>query len=357
MSNKVLFTADLHCHNYKDLSSRVSLDQIFDVLDQGVEYCLENDIDKLWILGDLFHIRGKIVVSVFNKVHDKLIEITKKGINIGILSGNHDHVYNEDSKTSSIYTLHKIKGVDILDWQKITIGKCEFLGIPYVYPASRYPDALEEHSFESSSSKNKKVLLTHGLLKGSVVGGGRTLTSNLDAEAFDCFDLVFSGHVHHPQKLFGDKALMLGAPLCHDKKDLNCEERGFWEFDCDSAEVTFVPTIYPKFQSFAVSSEADIKKIFKKVSTEDFIFITVLQKIEGFNDIRKQYASYKVDWELSHDRREKAVARLSTTSANTEEEIVSDYIDKYIEEVGLNPKVLHKYADELLHEYRILSSE
>ncbi len=355
MATKILLTADLHCHNYKDLNSRVSLPQIFDVLDQGVEYCLENDIEKFWILGDLFHIRGKIIVPVFNKVHDKLVEITKRGISIGILSGNHDHVYNEDSGTSSIYTLQKIKGVEILDWQRTTIGKCDFLGIPYVYPQSRYPDTLVEHSFEATSSKHKKVLLTHGLLTGSVVGGGRTLTSKLDADAFDAFDLVFSGHVHHPQKLFGDKALMLGAPLCHDKKDLNCEDRGFWEFNCDTLETLFIPTTHPKFLSFVVASEKDIEKVFKKISQDDFAFITVSEKIENFNSIRKKYSSYKVDWEFSFNRGERAAARLATSSANTEEEIISDYIAKYGEDLSVS--ALNKYTTELLHEYRVLSSE
>lgn len=351
MSEKILFTADLHFHNYKNASKRITMDNILDVIDQAVEYCLKNNIKRICILGDLFHIRGKIIVSVFNRVHDKLEEVAKKGIKISLLSGNHDHVYNEAEKTSAVYSLQKIEGVELLDWEQFTIGNCDFVAVPYISKRSNFESALGDYARGKSKYR---ILLTHGLIRGSMVGGGRVLDMGLDDKTFDDFDKVLSGHVHHPQKLCKGKVCMLGSPLCHDKKDMNSEDRGFWVLDCESASLDFVPTTYSRFVGFSVKSFEEIEENLATVNKGDFIYLSISESIDDLDKLLVKFKDYNIEYSFTYEEKPQ-LQRLDTSLEDSEEKIVQDYIDKYGED--FDKSFLTEIATELIEEYSVLEAQ
>ena len=91
---KVVLVADTHFHNYKmfaksngqSVNSR--LQEHLDAMETVIEYCIEHSIDKLWILGDLFHVRDKIDVATNNAVY-RLFKKYKDKVDIDLLIGNH----------------------------------------------------------------------------------------------------------------------------------------------------------------------------------------------------------------------------------------------------------------------------
>lgn len=344
---KEVFTSDLHFHNYKNNKKNVPVDEIFKVWDQIEDYCLKNKIKRIRILGDTFHIRGKIIVSIFNRVSDRFEETTKKGIEICILSGNHDHIYDENE--TSIHTLKKIDGIRLLDNTSDIVDNCNFISVPYIANKNKLYEILD---LIKTVNGKTNILLTHGTIKNSMLTDRKKAEDGIDIDKLKKFDLVLAGHIHHPQRLFNNVGIELGSPLCHNKKDIGSKQRGFWVLDCESARFELIPTEHPKFYTYNINSENDLDSILNLVNKKDYLFLNVSSKIDSLEKLLKKASGYNVEFNI--EQKQKTQTRLDVTLEDSEDKIIENYITKYA--VGFNQDLLHKISSELLIEYKATES-
>jgi DNA repair exonuclease SbcCD nuclease subunit len=339
----IVFTSDIHFHISKT-KDHIPLETIFDVIDQIVAYCIKNQIQRIWILGDLFHIRGKIPVVVFNKVYDKFKEITKLGINIGILSGNHDYVFDSSESTTSVYSLQQIDKVTLLDWEILKIENCSFICIPYLRNISLLKEKI---NYYKKNIKTNRILLTHGTVRNSLMDNGIKNESGLENEDLTGFDLALVGHIHRPQKLADGKIIIPGSPLCHNKRDLNSPIRGFWVLNCTTLKISFVPTEHPKFYSFSISTKKELSEVLLKIKKSDFVYLNVLKEIDvNFDEIIEKFPRFNVFYTSVSIPQEN---RLDISPGDSEEKIIENYIEKFGN--GFDKEILKRCAKNLLDKF------
>lgn len=347
----VAITSDLHLHKYKDENNHISFDTIIDVIYQMLESCTEEGVETLIIAGDLFHIRGKINSVVFNRVYDLFKEIVSDyGMSVFLLSGNHDHTFDETGNTSSIYSLQEIQGVSVVDFKRVVVGKCEITFIPYLEPVSRITEEVAKFTRNKKNKKLYKILITHGVVKDSVLPTGKIFEKGIDSSLLDYYDYVVAGHIHHPQKLYGDRVWIPGAPLCHNKKDIRSKGRGFLIFDTENINFIRIPTIHPRFILKRITNKKQLKTVIKKVKERDYLYLIIEEEIEDVENILKKRTGFvECDFVYNKESTEK---RLSVSLCDTEEDIVNDYINKYCD--TLDVKRLKKISKQLFSEYNLL---
>lgn len=347
--SEIAITADIHGHKYADEKNHISFDTIICVLYQIFQHCYDNNITTLIIAGDLFHIRGKIHSFVFNRIYDIFKEATENGLKIVIVSGNHDHTFNEDAQTSSIYSLKEIKGVRIADFERFTIENCEITCVPYIETQQDFDEAILE--FDHEENDLKKILITHGIVKDAVLNNGRAFDKGIGGSLFSYYDRVVVGHIHHPQELRKGKLWIPGAPLCHNKKDVGSLNRGFSILNTKTGKMSRVETDHPQFVMERVKSKKKLLKVFSSTKDTDFLYLQILTRIPGIEKILKDREGF-VEYEFCYEGAKKE-KRLDATLGDSEPEIVGDYIKKYAGD--LNNKLLQKLSDKLFEEYETVN--
>lgn len=361
MKNFIAVVSDVHFHSGRGVAKQVLEDEIFEAFSQVTESCLENGIEYLYILGDLFHVRAKIHTSVFNRVYDMFKEVTSKGLKIGLLSGNHDQTYNQDNKTSSIYSLQEISGVTLINWETFQHGKCNFVGIPYLNTKGEFASSLQEMT-KYLQDGMINILFTHGVVSGSMIGNGYSFSKSTGVDAgLELFDKVFAGHVHIPQVLFNGKAIVTGSPLSHTKKDLSYpqikgsptnHDRGFWLINTDNGEQLLIPTVHTKFLSYSFTSKSEVESMLLNWNKRDFLFIKMdAPDMDSSDELVRSFTNDKIEWDFARPSKDIEI-RLSVDIGASEEKIIEKFIDLKCE--GFDKVLLNKIASELVEEYDLV---
>ena len=112
MSKSILLT-DTHI-GIKN-SNRYFLDLTLNLFKEIIDYCLENNINRIIHLGDWFNNRYSInVLSMQCSI--KIIELLEKNnIDIIIIKGNHDQYYKNKSFPHSLILFNTHKNVTIVE--------------------------------------------------------------------------------------------------------------------------------------------------------------------------------------------------------------------------------------------------
>jgi DNA repair exonuclease SbcCD nuclease subunit len=362
--SKIAICSDIHFHSNRGATKQIAEDEIFDVFNQIVNYCVKNNIDYLYVLGDLFHIRGKITVSIFNRVYDLFREITSKGIKIGLLSGNHDQVFSEDEKTTSIYSLQEITGVTLINWKNFQHGKCNFVGIPYVNTKKEFSDSLEKMKpYLKEDMIN--VLFTHGVVSGAMIGSGYSFSKSTGVDSgLGMYSRMCVGHIHIPQLLFDNRVVITGSPLTHTKKDLafpqlkdssTNNKRGFWIMNTETGGIELIPTEHTRFLKYNIGSKQELESILSNWNSRDFLFLTVnAEDVNNEDHLVKQFTNEKIDWDFVKPPKTNEI-RLSVEIGTSEEKIIEKFIDLKCE--GFDKELLMRMSADLLEEYDLMEKK
>lgn len=198
----IIFT-DLHAHNYhlfnstseSGISDRVLLQkEIFDFV-AGIRSA--SNVQSIF-LGDLFHLKNHIDVSVFNRVlqgvdytiHNHLI----------MLAGNHDQ-YNASGSIvtfDSINPVFKINGMRSIE----KVINARIIDTHVGIKVGCIPYCSTEDKFKASLAlimmDNPDILCIHQVIN-DVITPYHVFKSNLDVSIFPKDIPVFSGHIHVPQ--------------------------------------------------------------------------------------------------------------------------------------------------------------
>jgi len=223
--------SDLHLHVFNQFNeNNRRLKASMDILNQLVSLDL-----PLLFAGDWFHEDQHISNTLF----DYLSKHLPDNLKVYGISGNHDmsELNNNDNLSPSLFRsmtrllpnqftcLEEDPSIELNEGIRV-------FGIPYL----SYNIGLREYLDEIRDSlgyqvSSKRILLIHTDLHGASDTDGRKINSvqNMDAnmtEFFKGFDLVFSGHIHKPQRIT-PHIIMVGAPNQQRKSDMG-GKFGYW---------------------------------------------------------------------------------------------------------------------------------
>lgn len=223
---KILIFSDIHIHPHKRSTER--LDDCIKTLDWVFKTALENKINNIVFLGDLFQDRQKIDVLTYQKTFEVFEKyLFGNDLNLILLLGNHDLWHYQKLDISSVNPLRKLPGVKIVNKpcvEQISDGTEDFFFafLPYTHNPIEDLKSIESE-WKNKNINQEKVLGGHISVDGAVWNVKYKTVSEVSIEhdgdmvrvgpeIFKKWDKVFLGHYHAEQKL-NEKVEYVGSPL------------------------------------------------------------------------------------------------------------------------------------------------
>ncbi|MCM8765134.1 MAG: metallophosphoesterase family protein [Candidatus Omnitrophica bacterium] len=286
---KIAITADAHLRSRSDTPER------YDSLKNIFEQCRKENIEKIFVLGDLFD-------RDFNNYHDfdELCQ-TYPRLQITVLPGNHDH-----SLKRKFFVAQNVRVIEEPHLENAN-HRLSFVFFPYEYESS-IDEALEV--FINKHEKiGRFVLLGHGdwlsslCLKNSYEHGVYMPLSQRAIEKFSPLR-VFLGHIHQVSHDIARATVVYPGSPC----GLEINETGkrrFLIYDTESNGLEFrevvTPVIYFKESLLAVPVDDEFAMLRKKISdmidgwnvkADDFQKIKLRLKVLGFTRNKEALSSF-----------------------------------------------------------------
>jgi len=217
----IAVTGDLHLKSkYKigrlgDSGYSVLLEDKLDTFKQFVDYCVENSVDVVYILGDIFD-----KINPPQWLRDLFLEALKplidEHIAINIVLGNHDMSY----KASNLEKEIEIFGASYEVYYHTKVTKKKF---------DKTTFEIAPYGFDAEKLEGADILFTHTGITGGVVGFyDRPLNDyELESDVAKKYKYIISGHFHKPQKfrLAGAVVYYVGSPTPIDFAERDEDKR------------------------------------------------------------------------------------------------------------------------------------
>jgi DNA repair exonuclease SbcCD nuclease subunit len=254
---------------------------------------LQNEVrpgDILVHCGDTFDSRQSLNLYVLNKgqtIIEKLAEI----LPVYVIIGNHDIFMKYSNEINSMKVFKHMENVTIFEQPiKANFGSKTGFFLPWV-------EDHEELSHTVSDPANQAdILFCHTDVKGISFNKYVKIEEGTDAERFQQFGRVYSGHIHYAQKFRNVR--MLGAPYELTRSDSG-NTKGVWLLDLETdTEFFWENTHTPKFLKYRLEwilerSVEELQELFRN----NFIDIMITPQwslkfpfasfIENFSGYRK----------------------------------------------------------------------
>jgi DNA repair exonuclease SbcCD nuclease subunit len=245
---RIGLVADIHCDNFPNLSPReiapltTRAIEVAKTISWVIDTCINESVEELWILGDVFHKRDLISVPIFNLV-DSVLRQASGHMSLSIVAGNHDQT-TKGGQEVSIETFSKIASIyKYITSYQLRAPAENILALPYRESYSSLWDKLDP---------SKTVIMGHCGIEGSrltgfeIKGKGEVTREELQ---LDKLVAGFFGHYHVHQQV-AERAWYIGSPLQHSFRDVN-NKCGFMLADFANGklvETQFIEnTFSPKF--------------------------------------------------------------------------------------------------------------
>ncbi len=243
---KVCIFSDFHADNWRFQAQPVltphgMLNSRFvnqlDVLTEMFEDALACDCNAVIFCGDLFHVRGRVPVKIFNAMFDVF---QKYGdlIEIHMIPGNHDYA-DREGHSHALQPFATIPGVYVYSKPErvVMLGdEAVFDFIPYQEDPNAFLEAVK--AFPGTPTPSTYLVAHQGIQEG-IVGSGLVLMNQHELDPKDLkeplthYAKCFFGHYHKHQYI-SENILYVGATQQHDWTDTNdAENRGWLVFDTD----------------------------------------------------------------------------------------------------------------------------
>ena len=125
--------------------------------------------------------------------------------------------------------------------EEVRLDKTKFLFVPWINSEN------QDKTFELIDETDSPCVMGHLELNGFMATRGHYMEHGMDANIFDKFDRVFTGHYH--MRSNQGNVYYLGNPYEMYWNDVNDRERGFHLFDTDTLEHTPVNNPYQLFHN------------------------------------------------------------------------------------------------------------
>ncbi len=353
---KLLHLGDLHLGktlNEFDLigDQRYILDQLLCIADK-------ESVDGVLIAGDVYDksVPSEAAIRLLDYF---LIELTKKEINVFMVSGNHDSderlnygstlFASNQIFISAVFdgTLHKQSFID--EDMEIDIYMLPFVKasqVRHYFPdedMQSYDDAVRtiiRNTF--INKKNKNILVAHQFVSGKgedpALAGSESvgtqsvgMVEKIGYDCFDDFDYVALGHIHSPQRVGRDEIRYSGSPLKYSLSEVNNEKS--ISLITVSAEneikIELVP-LKPKRDMRHI--RGTMKELLDKknvTAPEDFIYATLTDE-DIINDAMGLFQqvypnTVRIDYDNSHTREVEQVDISRIAENKSFPELIGDF--------------------------------
>lgn len=186
-----------------------------------LEQAKANKVDRLILMGDLFHTHANVRVEVL-EFWNRWFSTLSETIETFVLVGNHDQIGNYTSKSHALSVFNnQFEKVFIIS-HPISFGVFGF--IPYIHDKIEFVKEANRLTAEGA-----KTLFVHQDLDGAQYENGFYAPDGVKQEDLNC-DLIIGGHIHKRSR-FG-KVILPGTARWLTSSDKN-EDKGLWlaEFD------------------------------------------------------------------------------------------------------------------------------
>jgi DNA repair exonuclease SbcCD nuclease subunit len=321
---RILITADWHLQ--KGLRTNI----VLNFLDYIEEYYFENNMDSIYVLGDIFDRATNIKNEVFIPVFTKLYEMKEKGINFLFLLGNHD-IINVDN--DSIVETFKPIGKVIKEVEKDD-GK-NFTFLPYTKDEDKVGNAL-----------GQGVLFTHLPIADFEFDNSYHATekNSFSRSVFESFSLVFTGHFHRHQ--VWNNIIYVGAPF-QQFRDEAGQTKGFIVFDTDTENWELIE--YTEAPTYTFLKYDDLINLASMEFTNKFVCVEITKKIKDFAKLKYilyQKGAVDIIPIFEKNVEEVKVDKEIKTNQNIEEIVRETILSTKVE--GIDNNFLMKEFDEIL---------
>jgi DNA repair exonuclease SbcCD nuclease subunit len=295
-------------------------------------YLIENKIDTIFQLGDLFDRRKFINYnSLFLSRKYFFDKLEENKITLHTLLGNHDIFYKNTLEVNSPELLLQEYG-NIKVYNDFATVQFDGMNVDIV------PWLCDDNSveiFEKMKKSKAEMCFGHFEIDGFEMDRGNIHHGGIDRKELKKYDCVLSGHFHH--KSFADNILYVGTPYEMTWSDYN-DPKGFHVLNTETREVEFVQNTYRMFHKVSYDDgeqDFDFWKNFDYNSYKDtYVKIVVLNKQNPylFDNILDNF--YKV-----------GVCDISIVEDFTDNSIEDD--QELIDQAEDTMTILGKYIDNL----------
>ena len=211
----------------------------------------EQGITTILILGDTFDRRKYINFNSLARAKKMFFDVAyDNDMMITMIAGNHDTYYkNTNDVNSPELTLAEYINIIIVTRpETVPIHGIPVCFLPWIC-ADNYQDSMNE-------IKNTKadICMGHLEIAGFAMYRGVESHDGLSKDAFNKFDMVFSGHYHHRSD--DGHIYYLGNPYELTWQDYN-DPRGFHLFDLQTRKLEFIQNPYSLFERYEYDDTLD----------------------------------------------------------------------------------------------------
>ena len=326
--------SDCHLHNWSAFSTvqpdgtNSRLNAILAEILQAAMNAKAAGGKRLYIAGDLFHVRGSVSPTVLNPAIDLFTTLADNGIETRILTGNHDLESRDSEKLSSACeTLRSVPGVKVVS-EPMVYHDDKVVMIPWFDSMDRVRVEIEAviNQLHKANPGYNAIpdysLILHAPLNG-VIAGIPDHGFYAAELAKHGFKHVFCGH-YHAHKRFGGNVVSVGATTHQTWNDVNTLAG---HLVVDDKLVSFFESTAPKFIDYYLSWDDDTAA---ERCKNNFIRVRLgsatEEEIEMIRDHVLSLGALGCVVQAIPTPKSAATARTATVSAPTTRESVSDWI-------------------------------
>jgi DNA repair exonuclease SbcCD nuclease subunit len=241
---KILMTADIHYGipgklQHSDWAMRVIR-----------EYAVNNSINTIFVLGDLFNDRNNISVDTLSVAYqffeDSVFKYNQEWV---VFPGNHDLYLKNSWSVNSVKCLSRVSTI-IPDVKALIIDSKRFWVLPFIHYESAYMEVVRAIDAKATCDD---ILLTHIGINNAVLNECFML-KNWSVVSFNDtkFKKIFTGHFHCHQSV--GNVMYPGSPIPF-RFDEGLVEHGFLEYDITTDTTKFI-NIYDTARMYNMSGFA-----------------------------------------------------------------------------------------------------
>ena len=267
------FGANNNNHNYHDYQK-----SIFNSL---INFINDNDVERMKIIGDLFHHKKLIDVYILDSMKEMFKEIK---IPIDIVLGNHDQYYSNSNEVTSVNSLKEFTNINIIS--KITCITENNKKIMYVpYPNT---DEMKDEFIKQVDSYNPDILYGHFDVSDFYLANNIKINNGFSVNLFKNIPLVVLGHIHLKQHK--NNINYIGPPWDINWGD-SFSSKGFYTIENGTIDMKFHDQKDKYFQYYKVD-ENNYKEIINNITNNpnrEFKFKLTEDNEEFVNFIENEF--------------------------------------------------------------------
>jgi DNA repair exonuclease SbcCD nuclease subunit len=306
---KALIVTDLHLR-----PSTLEMNQkVLSLIEEKIE---ELKPDYLINLGDTFHTKNNIQITVQNEYQNFIEKISKK-VKVINLVGNHD--WGIQYSEHPFNALKFMPNVTVVE-DVFTLGKCAF--ISYCRETTRFQEMLER------AGHNIERVFAHMDMNGFTPGSGwEEVSPFFDPEYFKNYKQIISGHLHLAQNKTlssGTEIIFVGSAYTTDFGESDQEKR-FLYMDLDTGDWESIPTGMTMHKTFKIKAGEAFPEIPKDEVNLGVRFRVIVSGTK--EQINTLILPKRYDAQISYDLISAAGARIELSATDNQDQTMRKYIE------------------------------